>query len=263
MKRKKFMKDTITYSSQNGSFTWRRDPFDSQILSMSIAKIIDFEASPNNQKNLAGELTASFQEHTISYAVYRFPANNFSTIHALEENNWLLVDGSIHLDLKLTKQPFDIPSNIRLATSEDVPQLQTIARTSFTFNRYFNDPLISKTAANEIYAEWIKNSINNHLADAVFVYFEIEKLYGFATLKKDGDIVLVAVDPQQQGRSIGRHLVAAAINQCIQWNLPTATIETQLTNIPALRSFQSTGFKIKETLLTFRWSVGRAKPLLH
>ena len=248
------MNDTFTHTSQNGSFFWRKDLFDSQILSMSVAKIIDFKASPNNQKNLVCELNASLQRHAINYAVYRFSANNFATIHALEENHWLLVDGSIHLYLKLTKQSFDIPANIRLATSEDVPQLQTIARTSFTFNRFYNDPLISKTAANEIYAEWIKNSINKHLADAVFVYFENEKLYGFATLKKDGDIVLVAVAPQQQGRLIGRYLVASAINQCIQWNLPAATIETQLTNIPALRSFQSTGFKIKETLLTFRWS---------
>lgn len=249
------MNDMIIHTSPNGSFSWRGDAFDSQILSMSVAKIIDFEASPNNQKNLVSELTTSFQKHAIDYAVYRFPANNFATTHALEENHWLLVDGSIHLDLKLTRQTFDIPVNIRLATSEDVPQLQTIARISFTFNRYYNDPLISKTSANEIYAQWIKNSINNHFADAVFVYCEDENLYGFATLKKDGDIVLVAVDPQKQSRSIGRHLVIAAINQCIQWNLPTATIETQLTNIPALRSFQSTGFKIKETLLTFRWSV--------
>src|SRR5437588_6006237 len=111
------MKDTITHTSPNGSFSWRRDSFDSQILSMSVAKIIDFEASPNNQKNLVGELSTSFQKHGINYAVYRFPANNFSTIHALEGNHWLLVDGSIHLDLKLAKQAFDIPSNIRLATS--------------------------------------------------------------------------------------------------------------------------------------------------
>lgn len=249
------MKDTITYTSQNGSFSWRRDIFDSQILSMSVAKLIDFEPSPHNQKNLVSELIASFQKHAINYAVYRFSANNFSTIHTLEENHWLLVDGSIHLDLKLTKLFFAIPAHIRLASSEDVPQLQTIARTSFIFNRYFNDPLISKKAANEIYAEWIKNSINNHLADAVFVYHENEKLYGFATLKKDGDIALVAVIPEQQGRTIGRQLIAAAINQCIQWNLHTATIETQLTNISALRSFQSTGFKIIETLLTFRWSI--------
>ncbi len=249
------MKDTITHTSQMGSFSWRKDLFDSQILSMSVAKIIDFEASPNNQRNLVSELTASFQKHAITYAVYRFPAHHFSTIHALEENHWLLVDGSIHLDLKLTKQPFDIPANIRRATSEDVTSLQNIARISFIFNRYYNDPLISKTAANEIYAEWIKNSMNNHLADAVFVYFENEKLYGFSTLKKDGDIVLVAVTPQQQNRSIGRHLVATAINQCIRWNLHTATIETQLTNLPALRSFQSTGFKIKESFLTFRWSI--------
>ncbi len=248
------MKDIIAHTSPNGSFSWRKDLFDSQILSLSVAKIIDIEASPNNSKNLVSELVASLREHAMNYAVYRFPANNFSTVHALEENHWLLVDGSIHLDLQLAKQSFDIPDNIRLATSDDVSRLQTIARHSFTFNRYFNDPLLPRSSANEIYAEWIKNSINNHYADAIFVYAEDEKLYGFATLKKDGDIVLVAVDPPQQGRSIGRHLVTAALNQCALWGLPTSTIETQLTNIPALRSFQSTGFKIKDTFLTFRWS---------
>lgn len=166
------MKDVVTYTSPNGSFSWRRDVFDSTILSMSVAKIIDFEAFPNNHKNLLGELAASLQEHAVNYAVYRFPANNFSIIHALEESHWLLVDGSVHLDLQLTRQIFPVPTNIRFATSEDVPSLQAIARTSFTFNRYFNDPLITKTAANEIYAQWINKSINSYYADAVYVYCE-------------------------------------------------------------------------------------------
>lgn len=248
------MNDIVSSISANGSFSWKRDPFDSQILSMPVAKVIDFYPTPDNHIQLVSELITSFLDHAISYAVYRFPAHHFHITHALERNRWYLVDGSIHLNLALTKQLFDIPVNIRSSISADVPQLQTIARRSFTFNRYYNDPIISKAAANEIYAEWIKNSVDNHFADIVFVSGENECLSGFATLKKDGDIALVAVIPHQQGRSLGRHLVAMAVNQCIQWNLTIATIETQLTNIPALRSFQSLGFKIKETLLTFRWA---------
>lgn len=248
------MKDSLRRTSAHGVFSWKRDPFDSQILSQPVAKVSDFHPATDAHTQLAAELTLSLQEHAIGYALFRFPALHFQTAHALERNRWRLVDGSIHLDLGLTKRLFDVPVSIRPATSADVPQLQAIARRSFTFNRYYSDPLIPQTAADEIYAQWIKNSIENHFADAVFVSAEQASLSGFATLKKDGDIALVAVTPRQQGRCLGRHLVATAINQCIQWNLATATIETQLTNIPALRSFQSLGFKIKETLLTFRWA---------
>jgi dTDP-4-amino-4,6-dideoxy-D-galactose acyltransferase len=248
------MKDSTHHTSTHGSFSWKQDPFDSQILALPVAKVTDFQPTADQHPQLADELTLSLQNHDAGYALYRFPARHFQTVHALERNHWRLVDGSIHLDLQLTARLFDVPASIRRATSADVPQLQAIARQSFTFNRYYTDPLIPRAAADEIYAQWIKNSIDHHFADAVFVTADHEKLYGFATLKKDGDVVLVAVTPQQQGRSLGRQLVARAVNQCIQWNLATATIETQLTNLPALRSFQSLGFKIKETFLTLRWA---------
>ncbi|HEY1353762.1 MAG TPA: GNAT family N-acetyltransferase [Ktedonobacteraceae bacterium] len=248
------MKESMHHTSASGSFSWKQDAFDSQILALPVAKVTDFQPAANQHTRLADELTLSLRDHDAGYALYRCPAQHFQTVHALERNHWRLVDGSIHLDLELTERLFGVPASIRRATAADVPQLQTIARQSFTFNRYYTDPLIPRAAADEIYAQWIKNSIDHHFADAVFVSADQEKLSGFATLKKDGDVVLVAVTPQHQGRLLGRQLVARALNECIQWNLARATIETQLTNLPALRCFQSLGFKIKATFLTLRWA---------
>lgn len=45
----------------------------------------------------------------------------------------------------------------------------------------------------------------------------------------------------------------AALEKFIEWGLPEAVIETQATNIPAIRAYQSCGYKMYQTYLTLRW----------
>lgn len=248
------MQTTISQTSSHGSFSWKKDAFDSEMLNMSVAKVLSFQPTSNHTNTLSEELITDLNKHHIEYAVYRVNARSFPIIHSLEKSGWLLIDGYIALDIKLKEE---FPQNsefIRIAKESDVPLLQSLARNSFLYNRYYNDSLIPKHQADEIYAQWIKNSVINRLADCILVWSEDQKIYGFITLKKDGDLVLIAVDKTKQGHKIGRYLVQAALNQCIKWKLNKATIETQMTNIPALRSFQSAGFRITDSLLTFRWT---------
>lgn len=245
--------DVFKYSSKLGSISWQFQDFDSEILERRVAKIISFDPRGDTSKTLVKRLLNSFKEKNIEYATYRFNASDFPTIHALENNGFVLVDGYINLEAEVLGHE-DLPRNIRMCTENDIKALQGLASQSFSKTRFYNDPLIKKSQADKIYSEWIKNSILGTMADMVFVWEEGKNLLGFVTIKKNGNLALIALSKDVQGKGIGKLLVKAALSQFKKWKVKTSTIETQMTNIPALRTYQSCGYKTVDSHLTFRWA---------
>lgn len=240
------------YSSDLGSFSWEYLSWDSGILERKTAKIVSFEPK-GDPRSLITELIVSLKKGKIEYATFRVNASNFFVIHGLEDSGFKIVDGYLELECEI-KDVLDSSSNIRLAKKDDLEELQQIASSSFSKTRFYNDPLIKKSQADKIYSEWIKNSILGKMADMVLTWDEKGKLFGFVTIKKNGNVTLIAVSKDAQGMGIGKHLVMAALSQFKKWNVLKSTIETQMTNIQALRVYQSCGYKIKDSFLTFRWN---------
>lgn len=250
-------KDGFKYSLDLGLFSWQYQDFDSKILERNVAKINYIKAAEksNSCSKLIRELSKSLQENKIEYATYRLRASDFLMIHTLEQEGFRLVDGIMRLEQVLTEPLERIGGAIRKALRKDVESLQYLASETFSETRFYNDPLIKKYQADKIYGEWIKNSVAGSVADMVFLWEEREGPVGFVTLRKtDGSIVLIAVSKNYQGRGIGEKLVKKALYQFMIWGLKKATVETQTTNIPALRLYQLCGYKIVDSYLTFRWS---------
>ncbi len=239
-------------SSPFGNFSWEYQPWDTEILERKTAKILSFQPK-GAPKSLAEELTSSLAKEKIEYAIFRVNASYFPTIHALEDAGFKLVDGYLELECEV-KEGESLPTNVRKAKNEDLEQLQAIAARSFSKTRFYNDPLIKKSQGDKIYSEWIKNSILGKMADMVLVWEEGKSLLGFVTIRKNGNLTLISVSKNAQGKGIGKLLVKAALNQFKKWGISKSTIETQMTNISALRAYQSCGYKIADSYLTFRWS---------
>lgn len=80
-------------------------------------------------------------------------------------------------------------------------------------SRYKFDENFSENDFLRLYKVWIDNSVNNTIADKVYVYKELNEIVGFITLKKGIDEVsigLIATDTSQRGKGIGRSLLQAA-----------------------------------------------------
>lgn len=239
------------------TFTWEYDKFDSEILERRVAKItsLDSQGGITQRKNLVKILIESLKKKDIEYATYRIRASEFLTIHALEEYGFRLVDGIISLEQFLREPEKTVERTIRKASSGDIESLQRLASETFSGTRFYNDPLIKKHQADKIYSEWIKNSVEGRAADMVFLWEEGEGPVGFVTLRKTGgSIILIAVSRKHQGKGIGKALVKVALNQFLKWGLEKATVETQMTNVAALRFYLSCGYKIVNAYFTLRWS---------
>jgi ribosomal-protein-alanine N-acetyltransferase len=241
-------------------FTLKNNTFDSEILGLKTAKIsIDPEKIGSlGHDHIKEEVDAliSLLSDTYEYAIIRYPAELFSLTHVLEASGFNIVDITVQLKLTLDThiKLRHISANIRPATQDDIARVEEIAQGIFVHSRFFNDPLIPNKKAHKIYTQWAKNCILKVACDETLVAEIDNSICGFIGIKNNGHVSLIGVAAESQGIGIGKQLVNAALKQFIDWGLEEAILETQATNIPAIRAYQNCGYRMNKSFLTFRWA---------
>lgn len=235
--------------------SFKSDPYDSKIFGFRVAKILSIEDSVKQRQldQIIKKLIKDLMKNKFVYATYRVAANKFLLIHSLEKNGFILVDGLISLELKIDDAIFEDIPEVRKATHKDKKSLESLASSSFYLNRVFNDQVIARSKANDFYKKWVSNSLAGYAADLVLIWEE-KGIKGFTTLEKSGHIPLTAVSSEARGKGIAKKLTKATFSYFKKWKVKKILIETQMGNIPALRAYQSCGFKIINSHLTFRWA---------
>lgn len=144
-----------------------------------------------------------------------------------------------------SRSPEEISPSVRPFETEDLEELEAIARRSHRDTRFYADPLFDRKRCDELYATWIRRSCEGW-ADAVFVCFDENRTAGYITCRANS-IGLVAVAECAQGRGLGRQLVRAA--QRYFWTKGVARVEvvTQGRNHAARRLYERCGFREKST----------------
>jgi dTDP-4-amino-4,6-dideoxy-D-galactose acyltransferase len=239
-------------------YRWERSEFDTLVLGIPTAKIVAVGGATQKKiKTNVHALKEDLSEAGIRYAVCRISSSEYPTIQSLEEGGFVLIDGLITLGVSIEMKNVREQEFIVEAHKDDYAQLSRLAGTVFRGgSRYYHDPAISRRAADRVYREWIKNSLRGMAADTVLVWKEKGKVLGFITLQKKhghGDIPLIGVSAKARGKGIGKSLIESAFALCAQWGMSEISVATQVTNIPALRLYQSCGFVIKESHVTLRW----------
>jgi len=238
-------------------YSWKIDNFDSDVFGFRVAKITHIEPGDSSQllnrrvKDLLSELT----KDKVRYVTYRIQSGNFPVIHALEKNGFNLIDGLISLEISIPNIEIEEPvDEIREADKNDLEKLKNLTSGLYSQSRVLNDPLIPKNRANEFYVRWIENSVLGKTADLVLVWEENNKILGYITLQKKGQIPLLGVSSEARGKGIAKKLVKASFGVFKDWGVDSIIIETQMSNIPALRVYQDCGFKVIDSFLTLRWA---------
>lgn len=141
---------------------------------------------------------------------------------------------------------------IDVATPDDQDAIVDVAGRCFSYSRFHADRRIGTERADTIKREWVRNSYRGRAA-MVYVARRAGDVAGFlAVMKRDGAsgneaaIDLIGVDEAHQGQGVGRSLSARFIRE---WRGRAArlVVGTQAANIPALRLYESLGFRVCET----------------
>lgn len=141
----------------------------------------------------------------------------------------------------------------------NIEEIYNLAYESGKYSRFLKDSLFGESNFKKLYKEWVDNSINKQFADDIFLYFIEDKLVGFVTYKKHltyGQIGLIAVNKNFQGKGIGRQLVNEVENSLFKDKIKKIRIPTQLENKEACFFYKKIGYKIIEsTPIKHYWKI--------
>lgn len=164
------------------------------------------------------------------------------------------------IDLAQRPLPTHAPTaglGVRPARADDKLALKAIARRSQRDTRFYKDDSFPAGRADDLYAEWIERDMREHhvfVAPAPdgtvagFVSCQVDEVVGL------NRIGLLAVDAAHAGQGRGRSLVDHALAWSAAQGCTEARVATQATNIPALRVYQASGFRIAGTGIWYhRW----------
>lgn len=118
---------------------------------------------------------------------------------------------------------------IRVMTEEDLPQVCTIERETF-----------SEPWSEEDFQKAVRDS-NNHYLIAEFDGV-IAGYCGYWGIAGEGDIFNVAVSKEYRGRRIGFTMMEALIRDALSRGITSLTLEVRSSNTAALNLYESLGF---------------------
>ncbi|MBN1810219.1 MAG: GNAT family N-acetyltransferase [Anaerolineae bacterium] len=182
------------------------------------------------------------------------------TVELAEDHGFRLVDVRVVLECRLdgrhTPQRQGSDSvRVRSVCPDDIPVLQSIARTSYLGSRFYFDPHFSVASCEALYETWIVRSCEGS-ADVVLVAEADGQPVGYVScyLSGDGQIGLVGVADWVRRRGVGRALVDGALRWFAERGVDTVSVATQGRNVAAQRLYQGCGFSTRSLQLWYhKW----------
>lgn len=154
----------------------------------------------------------------------------------------LLVDVRLELDAERTTQPKPA-TGVRAAGEGDAELVEELAAELSAYSRFRADPRFDGERVAEMYRVWARRD----LAEGAVVLAEGGS--AFVAASREGDetrLDLVYVSPESSGRGLGAALAQEALRLL---DTPRALVVTQAGNVPALRLYESLGFRARSAAI--------------
>lgn len=212
----------------------------------------DYFGVQSNRVNLKGPVDEIGQEQILEFC----DAFEFTTITNINNegsnNLWLGTRTNAFLaDLNIQYLK-PVEKNLRNDDSQTYivnnlsrnNDIEEIARNSFQYSRFFNDPWLPEKKASNIYLQWTINSFGKE--DKYFVVCERKsKIAGYLLFSKHGEnaiIELIAVDKNHQGQKVGKSLIDKLDVHLADTNIKNIKVGTQVNNFGAVQFYNRLGF---------------------
>lgn len=260
-----------------GLVSWTPLEWDSRILEVPAGRLEPlvskgtYEERRNVNRELIRFAVDGCWRAGIRHLTVRAAAEDLCAIHSLQEAGFELIDGIQTFEMPISDERLAKVASpgitIGLFESSQLPGIRNLARTAYRLDRFHADPELDRSKADQLHEEWLVNSCNGTVADAVFVARRDQQVLGFVTVKLDAElfkwtsvklatIVLVAIAEEARGSGIGKAITAEALNWMRQKGVQLARVGTQLSNVAAGRLYEASGFRLTGVALTLRKMIG-------
>ena len=258
MLKKKLLSELSNYNvTRTGKMiaAWKPLPWDSKHFNLKMLELKYFIAEEganlDDRHAIMKELLDDW--HGYEHVTARINAFDIFSAQIAEKSGFSLVDTNVKYGIDLRRasvQKFDGSvlegEGARYEVVRcpcDLPDLVDIAKISWSqtkvaIDRFHADTGLPEKLADDVYTEWLKNSLTGELADYVIVPRVDGKVAGFLTLKQHADkvgdtaiglLVLAAVDPSMRGKSIYTNMISLGL-RVLKRDSEVVETGTQVTN---------------------------------
>jgi len=152
---------------------------------------------------------------------------------------------------------------IRIASENDYNEIVSLCKYFNTSPLTFDKEFLLLSQGNGIQPSFAKVIINSQYTFTI-VMSEKNNILGFITVgvnpflsnmlhKKIGNILLLVVKPEYQGKGFGKALVKKGVLFLKSLGAELITVSTDIYNIPAICAYESNGFKFRMSWHIFRY----------
>lgn len=217
--------------------------WDSRFFGFTVAKIKDNALAAEGGRNVLECL----RNKDVKLAFYNTKSPLESSFLENEDYEIKLVHKRVLLEKNL-KKVTEIHPNISFYDG-DFPDEDMIklAQRAGTHGRFGTDKNISKKKYNQLFEEWIINSVRKKMASDVLVYKENNRILGLATIKLESDFAympLFAVHREHEGKGISFSLMRAVESVALQRGYTKVLGGTQDLNLKALKVYERYGIQV-------------------
>ena len=213
----------------------------------------DYFGLSSARVNLSDIVDERSQEEIIDFCKdYEFVT--ISNLDNIKENNyWIgnrtnafLADMNIQFTKVLEDKPdYQDEKNYVVNNLSRNEQIVDIAKKSFNYSRFFNDPKLPQEQAKNIYLFWTECAFSKE--NKYFVISERDgNVAGYILFSFNEDsavIELIAVDKKYKGQRVGKSLIHTMESFVIDKGIKKIKVGTQVNNISASQFYISLGFK--------------------
>jgi GNAT superfamily N-acetyltransferase len=235
-------------------------PWDSALFQQPMGAIkyvvLDADAPASLAKRLVEAVETWARARNLGFLLCKPHTDDMPLIHALELNDFLLMDTLIDYVYDARRFPLAgivVPPappgfSVRLARAPDLDQLAQVARAAFIghFGRYNSDPRITSAQSAQVYEEWVRSCAKGY-ADWIVIAECDGVIAGYSIWKKPsnaesalsvrvGHFSIMGVHPDFRGRGLFGPLAYAGmellrgITDCIEG-------PTHINNYPVQRGY--------------------------
>jgi dTDP-4-amino-4,6-dideoxy-D-galactose acyltransferase len=218
--------------------------WDSDFFGVRVARLVPRRLNPSEMKRAM----VWCRNHRIDCLYFLADAADLQTIRLSEKYRFRSVDIRMTLERELKEPDFLKPlygAKLRLSSEQDIPALESIAKTAHQDSRFYYDPHFKTARCSALYQTWIRYSCRD-FADAVWVAEIDRKPVGYVSChlkgQNRGEIGLVGLAQSAQGKGLGQGLILESLRWFFRQGVRQVSVVTQGRNIRAQRLYQRCGF---------------------
>lgn len=202
------------------------------------------------------------KEKGIKYFFTNVDPRDLAMIRSIGSLGFSLIETRVYYQRDIRNYEYKERYPVRVADDKDIESLGWTARTMVNmYDRFHSDPFIDPEDANRLMIKWVEASIRENFADVTIVP-NFHKPAAFCTVKYHKDkwekwklnlsqsVVLGAVDPEYRGWY--RKLISEINYHLREIGAEHTYVSTQVTNKPAVHTFESLGYRFGKCEHVFR-----------